>query len=501
MAGFLAAVACFVLLPFVGQLYLRVFPSIAHNEGLAVFAFFWIPVLVALQITFSFTAGVITFFVAKVRLPDRGWSGEAFAITSAVVAILGAIANDVRLSHWEPPEPGPQQTGLPSLALARTLTLNGKAASTWHLAWSTDGERLAGYVGSRTIIWSSDGKSVSEAPHSEFSSDVLHFAAGHALLITGPTPETGGEEPRRMRDIAFSIIDTETGKMVRDIPGPHPGTRGSENKARLLAVSPDERWIAVVCDTFDRQINIFSTSDWKQVATIDIGADKRQGPRPSGLAFSPDGKTLAVLEDSQGRIKLYEVGSWSSTGSFVTFPDTPFVESFAFSPDGTMIAVASFRGGSWWVDENNSRTRPGWGTFKPQSPADPLRIFRVTDGKLVASLGSFPGGLPRDGLIWSPAGDYIVFLDALGALRVWSPFRLGLSVPVVRPAESPSHASASSLVALIEFALWRPIWSRPPAPVAGTHPYGHNLAFSKDGSQLATNFPDGVKVFEVVAGK
>ena len=53
------------------------------------------------------------------------------------------------------------------------------------------------------------------------------------------------------------------------------------------------------------------------------------------------------------------------------------------------------------------------GTFralrKVEFPADPLRIFRVSDGKRVASLGSFPGGLRASGLTWSPSGEYLPF--------------------------------------------------------------------------------------------
>jgi WD40 repeat protein len=105
----------------------------------------------------------------------------------------------------------------------------------------------------------------------------------------------------------------------------------------------------------------------------------------------------------------------------------------------------------------------GSGEFKYEFPADPLRVYRVSDSSPVAFLGSFPGGFHRSGLVWSPNGKYLAFLDAVADIRFWNPFQSDLSVAVTRKAAGD-----------------------------GT------LLFSSDSSQLASNFPDGVKVFDVV---
>lgn len=120
-------------------------------------------------------------------------------------------------------------------------------------------------------------------------------------------------------------------------------------------------------------------------------------------------------------------------------------------------------GGSWWIPQNGLIRIPGSGTLKVEFPADPLRVYRVSDGKLVAALGSFPGGIYHNELVWSPSGEYIAFQDGRGDIRFWNPLRPDLSVKVARGAE----------------------------------PYSV-LLFSKDGSQLAANFADGLKVFDVV---
>jgi hypothetical protein len=126
-----------------------------------------------------------------------------------------------------------------------------------------------------------------------------------------------------------------------------------------------------------------------------------------------------------------------------------------------MIAIGSMSGGSWWKYPPGIRLL-GSGAFKEEFPADPLRIFRVSDRKPVASLGSFPGGLFQSGLPWSPNGEYVAFYDALGAIRFWNPLQSGLSAVVAR--RGSRHA---------------------------------DLLFSTDGSRLAANFPDGVRIFDV----
>jgi sugar lactone lactonase YvrE len=64
---------------------------------------------------------------------------------------------------------------------------------------------------------------------------------------------------------------------------------------------------------------------------------------PQGLGFSPDGKTIAVIHGLRGRIKFFQVGSWTLSGSLLTYPEERIVTlgDLAFNPDGAMIAVGS----------------------------------------------------------------------------------------------------------------------------------------------------------------
>jgi WD40 repeat protein len=302
------------------------------------------------------------------------------------------------------------------------------------------------------------------------STHVLGFLSGHRQLITSPAAETNKREDRdKLEDMAFSLLDADTGKVLRSIAGPNPGKSARENIADYMAISPDERFVAVIYRQFtDRRVGIYSTRDWQRVAAIDLGGD-RNPVGPNGLAFSPDGKTLAVIDFLNVRVMLFDVGSWTLLRSIETFPEAVpqgnvvGFDALAFSPDGTMVAVASHGGGSWWKYPDGKIAPQGSGALKTEFPAEPLRVYRVVDGARVASVGSFPGGIDNARLVWSPKGDYLAFLDAIGDLRFWDPFHPGDSIPVA---------------------------------TLGRH--SRTLLFSKDGSQLVANFEGGVKLFDVI---
>jgi WD40 repeat protein len=476
IVGFLAAIACFVLMPIIGLGLLRVFtPGVFDSDTLIWILIFVGPPLLAMLVGISFVAGLAGFALAKAKLPDRSWrSAQTFVILPTLAATI-AVATLIAWPYLaEPPEIGPQQQGLPTLHLAQTLKAVGNRSGTRRLAWSTGGERIAAYGETGIASWSPDGnyQKVFRIYQNFPTWNVLHYLFGHQLLITSPFAEVdNADERNKLDNIAFAIVDAETGKVLQNISGPHPGGRGPDNEATDLAVTPDERFVAAICGHAGPQINIYSTSDWKQVTTIDLNSgDKDDSFSPQGLAFSPDGKTLAVLHGWKGKIKFFEVGSWAFSGSLATYPDPSpasnaiTLRALAYSPDGATIAVGASAGGSWWIYPNRLLAWPGSRTLKVVFPADPLRVYRVSDGKLVASLGSFPGGLDHRALVWSPNGEYLAFQDALGAVRFWNPFQPNFSVAVAR----------KGVLAL------------------------DGILLSKDSSQLAANFADGLKVFDAV---
>src|SRR4051812_2124527 len=62
------------------------------------------------------------------------------------------------------------------------------------------------------------------------------------------------------------------------------------------------------------------------------------GPRPRGMAFSPDGKTFYVAASDAGRIEAWDVHSRNRIASYNSGSDP---ERFAVSPDGATLYIAS----------------------------------------------------------------------------------------------------------------------------------------------------------------
>lgn len=251
---------------------------------------------------------------------------------------------------------------LPEFRYVRTLSAPNEKygmfqSGTSRLTWSADGNRLAAYVrnGLGIITWSPDGSHKDEFPrYSRFGLDayLLGFLSGHSQLITSPASDNNDPiQEEKIEEMAFSVMDATTGKVLRSVIGPNPGKTFRENIAQHYSISPDQRLVAIIYHPYaGRSIGIYSTHGWERIAAIDLGGNKRT-PDPQAITFSPDGKKMAVAHGDNSRVDIFEVGSWKLLCSIETFPETPppmhvlMLGALAFSSDGSMIAVGSQSGG------------------------------------------------------------------------------------------------------------------------------------------------------------
>ncbi len=353
-------------------------------------------------------------------------------------------------------------------------------SGTWLLTWSPDGERLAAYVrnGAAIVVFSPDGKIRHEIPRYNMAplnaADVLGFLSGHSQLLTGPAASNSDPDSLcAVDDVAFSILDADTGNVIHNVIGLNPGKAHPENIAFIAAISPDQRFVAIVYNVLnpsvDRRIGIYSTDSWQRIAAISIGEDK-EFPRASAIAFSFDGKMLAIAyRDKFGRnnsVDIFEIDSWTLIHSIATFDDVTdhgvITAAVRFNYDGSMIAVIL------WGEGGLSRysrqvAQKDAEVSSPKGVSDVLRVFRISDGSRIATAGGFPSGSPAHKIDWSPISDLIAFLDSDGFLYFWSPTS-----------------------------------SDPPQEVCQMARSTTAISFSPDGKMLSQGFADGVNLYEIL---
>ena len=206
------------------------------------------------------------------------------------------------------------------------------------LAWSPDGQKIAtaSDFGRTLAVWTVDGKREAEFARHLNNGSYLHnslaFLDGGKLLLT---PPEAGTEKR-----ALSIWDIAQGKVIRDVPGPFPAKHFRFNEAQFFAVSTDGSVVAVVSSVvLSEPVTVYSTRTWSVVDRIAMDAGPSKPSTATAIAFSPDGKRLAIGQ-LDGTIKIHGVGGTNSEMATVAAYDPRMlarIESLSFSPDGKYL--------------------------------------------------------------------------------------------------------------------------------------------------------------------
>ena len=79
---------------------------------------------------------------------------------------------------------------------------------------------------------------------------------------------------------------------------------------------------------------------WNVATQQEIGRPMTVSGGIDGVAFSPDGKTLATSEQYDGTVRLWNVATQQQIGQPLSYTTTSSVSSVAFSPDGQTLAAA-----------------------------------------------------------------------------------------------------------------------------------------------------------------
>jgi serine/threonine-protein kinase len=265
--------------------------------------------------------------------------------TAIALVIAAAIAIPLALTQSPRPAPAPRPPAArQSSGLSRIATLV-----------DPDGAGAAD-----TVAFTPDGRSLIAA--TPFGDIENWDVATRDLTNTLPGPDngafldSGGLSPdgralavRNEENGDIESWSTSAGKATGVIP--IPGSTRTNGNVTAVAFSPDDRTLAVgeqsgdayLCDTATGQI----------IGTFraphgNLGVDS--------MAFSPDGRTLATA-DGNGGIYLWSTATRALTATFTSStagPPSPdsddALDAAAYSPDGRTLAVMDDSGTTYLID-------------------------------------------------------------------------------------------------------------------------------------------------------
>jgi WD40 repeat protein len=416
---------------------------------------------------------------------------ENYLVDKYLTPAPGATVTPPQAVTPEPPSAGTKKRPTPR----ETPREGGKSAADWSKVGPTDsyGDPLppgaVARLGTRrlqhaarisSVVFSPDGKTLAaadEETHSqEYTSTVRLWeaATGKAIRVYASSPRgfysvvlsPDGKTLAAIRgDQRIYLWETATGKELHQFPG----TQSVYYANMSLAFSPDGKTLAVA-RSMDSKVRLWEVATGKEVRVF-------QGDRRgvNAVAFSPDGKTLASI----GRtIRLWEV----TTGQEIAVYGGGGADghSLVFSPDGQTLATVG-------------RT---------------VRLWEVATGKIIrqwkeGDIGGFVNtvAFSPDGKTLAAAGTTIHLWEVAQSKEIRS-WKVNDSVSAV--SFSPDGKTLASAGSEGRICLWETVSGREIRPFVGHRHEVGSVVFSPDGKMLASGSgreDRTILLWEVATGK
>ncbi|MFF4158564.1 helix-turn-helix domain-containing protein [Streptomyces sp. NPDC001678] len=439
---------------------------------------------------------------------------------------LASACNDHTVKLWD--------TG----TLKETATLEGHTASVMSVAFSPDGRTLATASADRTArLWDvagrrplatltghtgvvaraaflPDGRTLATASHDRTVR--LWDATTHetTATLTSELPVNGLHVSPDGRSVATVALDPPRADLVAGTSGEAPGAGvpagiwdvaagrmttplGVRRTPRQVAFSPDGRTLAI--GDANGVVSLWDADGRRRLATL-------AGPSQAvtGLAFSPDGRTLAGA-GADGAVRLWDVASRRTEATLTGH--TQSVLALAFSPDGRFLATAGEDRTTrlWDTRSRSSETvatgdtdetvtlafSPDGRTLAKGNANGSVRLVDVTSRRVVAVL---PGQSATTWAVaFSPDGRLLATAGSDGDVRLWDTATrrrirtlTGHTGVVKALAFSPDGRTLASGSADRTVRLWDTGGQRTTAVLTGHEDTVVSLAFPPDGRVLAT---------------
>lgn len=256
--------------------------------------------------------------------------------------------------------------------------------------------------------------------------------AGHHAAIRALASDARGERILTVSEDKTARLWRTRDQKLQAVLRPPIGP-GNEGKLYAGALTPDGQIAAVAGWSADNDVYLFRTADAQLLARI-------QGlPNVvNQLAFSPDGKQLAVLLWGRHGLQIWQAGPKGWGAPAFGGADTDYADSgygLAFSPDGQRLAASAHDGR--------------------------VRLYALRGGAPWRQAQRALGGRPQ-GLQFSPDGRWLAagsadqgLLQVLGADDLEPRMTLRADAPAGQPAGLSSPAWSADGAELFAAGSWR----------------------------------------------
>jgi WD40 repeat protein len=356
---------------------------------------------------------LIGVFIGYRILTDTGMSLPGGAAAMGTPSPAGGV------SQAATPSPAPTVGGVPVVTETFTQTSQIQEDDVGPVAYAPSGEQIA--VGVGKTIQLRVGDTLAQGPtlsgHTGAIS-VLTFSPNSATLASGAQDEN-----------SVILWDVATGQARQRLDG-HTGW------IRSLAFSPDGAILA--SGSTDSTVRLWDVASGRGLGVLEGHSDYL-----GNIAFSPDGAALASAS-RDGTVRLWDVGSQQlSVGFRYVAPIDPatnqpyWLTGIAYSPDGKSIAVGSVSASIYVLDASSGKLQhelkghqdwvvicglsysPDGRTLASASLDGTLRLWSPLTGTERAVLTQ--RGIRLLGLSWAPDSQHLASTsDSAGSLTVWN---------------------------------------------------------------------------------
>jgi WD40 repeat protein/serine/threonine protein kinase len=344
----------------------------------------------------------------------------------------------------------------------QVLTVAGHDAVVTDVAFSPDGKRLAtASVDGAVNVWDVTPGGSHEWLAVPGAQGLAYSPDGSVLATTSTAEET--PRPQTIGAANIHLWDAVAGRPLGTLRG---------HRDEIIALDFALEGNRVASASLDGTARIWNTREDVPPVILD---DRAPGQTRFvvEVSFSPDGKTVATSHSDGGSIRLWDATTGEQLTTFHDESGDPVPGNWRvdFSPDGKILAAPS--------DGN-------------------LFVWDVSTGEVVAHRT-----VPAIGNIaFSPDGQRLLGIGGDGVLHVWDTQTWRERATVEATAADVQTSPVENLAATVDLAGMVRLWQIQPLReilVVSPGPSGYigpdGLAFSPDGTRLAVDVGDTVRVY------